>query len=194
MDRPTESIIRDIIQKELGLSDNNIWISSQNKVIPNDSEELFAIVGLSDAVPMSNNSRVDFSDEPAVPQQIQELQVRENIQVEILSRNDLAFRQRWLVLSALTSTYAKQVQEENSFKLGRISTSFVNTSETDGAEQLNRFSIVIPCIVWYRNIVEVSTDEYFETFPFRADTEKTIDLDNGLIEIPNLAVEPDILK
>lgn len=194
MDRPTESIIRDIIKKEIGLADDNIWISSQNKVIPNDSEELFVIVGLSDAVTMSNNSYTDFSSETQDYKQVQELQVRENIQVEILSRNDLAFRQRWLVLSALTSTYAKQVQEENSFKLGRISTSFVNTSETEGAEQLNRFSIVIPCIVWYRNIVDVSSDEYFETFPFRADTEKTIDQDDGLIEIPNLAVEPDILK
>ena len=115
------------------------------------------------------------------PTEIQQVQMSENIQIDIQSRNNDARTRRWEIIAALQSIYAKQKMEENSFKIFRIPRSFVNSGMSDGGSVLNRFSIVINCYTWYNKTKNIT--EYYDDFNTRVDDESTITEAVGAIEI-----------
>ena len=191
-----ETIFYNIITHELGgteaspgvqgLLNENVWIANENKKIPID-ENLYITVGMVDAQVVSHNT----SYEPTTSgmTQTQQLVQRENVQIDIVSASSKARLIRARVLMAFRSLYAVQQMEENDCKIFRIPTSFVNTSLAEGAEQVNRFTLTIPTLVWYNNseVLETS-DEYFDSFDTRVDDENTIGAVTGLMEfnIPDL--------
>ena len=111
--------------------------------------------------------------------------MRENIQIDIFSRNTDAITRRWEIQAAFRSVFSTQVQEENKFKIFAHSSSFVNTSSTEGAERINKFSITIPTHVWYAKSKEISTvnGDYYDKFSARVDDSQTIGEVDGLFEI-----------
>ena len=181
MDKLSSSYIRDILIQEMSIPSDRIWIRDQNVKIPND-DDLFIAVGMVDTQIISVRNR-PVSDGDNL-NEVTTVNARENIQVDIQSRNTDAITRRWEVLAALSSIYAVQVQEIGQFKIFKIPTTFVNSSETEGAEKVNKFSIIIPCFVWYSKEKLISTPEgdWFTTFPTRVDDENTIGEDEGLFE------------
>ena len=182
MDKLAEQILLDIIATQMGIdTTRNIWIRSQNRKIPND-EELYIVLGMTDAVPISAQSYM----KPDVAEQVevQETQLKENIQIDLLSRSNAALLRRWEVIAALNSIYSKQKQELHSFKIARLPSSFLNTSAAEGGSELNRFSLSSPCHVWYRKEIDLTEDgkEYFDSFTTRVDDRVTIGEEDGLFE------------
>ena len=176
-----EKVMRDIILSYVDdLDSDNIWIQDQNATIPPDSKKLFMAVGMADAFPYGNNSYSVSTDTGM--KQVIETQMVENIQVDLFSRDNKARTQRAEVLQSFVTNFAQQQQEKYNFKIARIPTSFVNTSETEGTSRINRFSIVIPCHVWYRKEVAIGSTDYYDDFDTRVDDEKTVGQVNGLIE------------
>lgn len=181
--KEVENIFHDIITSQVSVESDNVWIQDQNKVIPSSDNELFIIIGMVDAQVIANNNSIIPNTDGMLEQQ--RVVQRENIQIDLLSRDNKARSQRADILMALNSFYSTQQQEKYGFKIFRIPTSFVNSSEAEGSSQLNRFSIVIPTIVWYNNDNQIESSSgtgYYDDFNTRVDDEDTVGQPNGIIE------------
>ena len=102
--------------------------------------------------------------------------MQENIQIDVVSRSNDALTRTWEVIAAMNSIYSQQQQELNNFKIFRLPRSFVNASYAEGGSQLNRYTLLIPCMVWYRKDMVISSPlgDYFNDFTTRTDDDKTI--------------------
>lgn len=186
---PTEQVLVNIIQQEMELDIKNVFIMDQTVKIPAD-DQLRVTVGLSDAPSiMSNNTYMESYELPGQPgvfqqTEVNRVQMRENMQIDIFGRTNKAITRRWEILAALASIYSKQQQEAEQFKIARLSTSFTNTSSAEGGSQLNRFTLIVPCLVWYKKVKPLAPNGglYYDDFNTRVDDAKTIGTDEGLIE------------
>jgi len=117
----------------------------------------------------------------------------ESLQIDILSRTNLARDSRYKVLLALTSLFSQQKQEENSFRIFRIPTTFINSSVLEGGSKITRYTIRLNCYVGQsqrKEIPQGTTRNVYDTFPLRVDDEQSIETPNGIIEIDNVAPTP----
>lgn len=96
-----EEYIVDIIRKEMNLNQQNIWIHSQNRKIPPQSQELYVTVGCVDFLPISSKSRFN----PDNDTEIQTVYGRASVQIDVLSRSREARIRRAELLMALNSYY-----------------------------------------------------------------------------------------
>lgn len=148
-------LICDIIAKELGLSSEQVFIYNQKWTIPND-ERLYVAVGILTDKPFGNTNRSTGDA------QVQSVNVHSNISIDIMSRSTQALDRKEEIIMALASQYAESQQALNSFQIGKISSSFVNLSEIDGAAIPYRFSISVGLQYFITKTRSVS---YFDTFP-----------------------------
>lgn len=183
MDSLAEQIFIDVIKGEMALNDTQAWIRSQNVKIPTDSG-LYVIVGMVDAPRVMSSVRFtkETSDDPPQLLQCQQIVMRENIQIDIFSRDNSAILRRWEIIAALTSYRAAQAMEANSFKIFRTPTTFVNTSGGEGGSTINRFTLIVPCHVWYYKENALPTYDYYDEFGNRVDDANTIATVDPLIE------------
>ncbi|PHS61070.1 MAG: hypothetical protein COB09_19165 [Thalassobium sp.] len=182
MDKLASQIIVDIIQNQMALPATDVWVDELNYIIPT-GEDIKVSVGMSDATVMSSgDSELEFRDPDTY--EIQQVQMRENIQIEIFARSASALLRRWEVVAALNSIYSEQQQEFYGFKIFSIPNSFINTSVAEGGSQLARFTLSFACFVWYRKerLLTTGGKQYYDTFKTRVDDEKTIGTPTGLIE------------
>lgn len=160
-----EEYIVDIIRKELNLSQQNVWIHSQNRKIPPESEELYCTVGCVDFLPISSKSTFKFTDatqeDPEFGEEVQTVYGRAAVQIDILSRNNQARIRRAELLMALNSYYSKSVQEKYQFRIFELPSRFLNTSGLEGGSEINRFSIVIRAMI---SEDKVKSSDYYDVF------------------------------
>lgn len=181
MNSLTESLIVQILTNEMGLDSNHIWVRNQNRKIPSN-QDLYVIVGLSVASPQSSETYLkDVTvDSTTTTYEVNRVQMREDIQIDILSRNNDSLTRRWEIVAAMKSIFSTQLQEANSFKIFSLPISFINSSDAEGGSTLNRFTITIPTFVWYMK--EKISGNYYDYFETRIDDEETIATENGLID------------
>lgn len=178
----TEKAIADIIQKELGLTTEQIWIYNQDFVMPSTSG-LFVVVGFGWSKTISSRNEIKETVDESEVTTVLELQccnVLENIVISLMSKNSEARQRKNEILAALSSYYAQQIQEKYSFKIGRIPTNFINVSDAEGSTTINRYNITIPVYVWYEKEKQISTGDgadYYNDFTGNVQVEnKSIDL------------------
>ena len=163
-----EEYIVDIIRKEMNLNQQNIWIHSQNRKIPPQSQELYVTVGCVDFLPISSKSRFKMVDatqtEPEYGTEIQTVYGRASIQVDILSRSIEARQRRAELLMALNSFYSKEVQDYHQFRIFELPSRFINTSGLEGGSEINRFSLIIRAMISEDKVKET---DYYDTFNAR---------------------------
>jgi len=206
MNKTPEQILVDILKTEMSLDVSRVFVGNQNLKLPADNNIFVVVAMLHEKVLGSVNSTfekviasnlTDNSDNPIIDNagnnitveaglnaffERQEVVTRADIQIDILSRNDDARLRRWEIIAALGSIYSQQKQEENSFKIFRLPNSFVNSSQAEGGSNINRFSITIPTLSWYRKDKLVTGYDYFNNFTQRVDDEQTIGTLKGIIE------------
>lgn len=160
-----EEYIVDIIRKEMNLNQQNIWIHSQNRKIPPQSEELYVTVGCVDFLPISSKSNFQYVEatqtEEAYGQEIQTVYGRASIQIDILSRSNEARIRRAELLMALNSYYSKEIQDKYQFRIFELPQRFINTSSQEGGSEINRFSLIIRAMISQEKVKSV---EYYEEF------------------------------
>lgn len=181
MNRITAAYLRDILIEEMSIDSSRIWVRDQNVITPKD-DGLFIVLGMVDSNTISVTN-TPFEEGGALKEKITVI-MRENIQIDIFSRNTDALTRRWEVQAALKSVYSTQVQEVNKFKIFSLSSSFINSSVTEGAEIINKFSIIIPVLVWYAKSKAISTvyGDYYDRFSTRVDDKNTVGEVDGLFE------------
>lgn len=131
-------LVCDIIQTSMGLQNGQVYLWDQKINIPKDSR-LYIAVGVMNAKPFGNHTR--YVGGSANLMQVQTVNMLVNVSIDILSRSTLALYQKEQVLLALTSTYAENQMELNSFFIAPLSNAFVNLSQIDGAAIPYRFNI-----------------------------------------------------
>lgn len=132
------SLVCDIIQSAMGLSNGQVYLWDQKIDIPSDSQ-LYIAVGVLSCKPFGNRPKYDGSG--AGLNAIQSVNMQATLSIDIFSRGPAARDQKEQVLLALSSPYAEQQMELNSFFIAPLSTSFVNISQIDGASIPYRFNI-----------------------------------------------------
>jgi hypothetical protein len=128
-------LLCDILQNQLGLDSNHIYVWDQKLFQPTDNL-LYIAVSVPNCKPFGNTTEYDANGNS-----IQSVNMVAEIGIDIISRGPAARDQKELVLMALQSVYSEQQQEANSFQISRLSHSFVNLSEIDGAAIPYRYRI-----------------------------------------------------
>lgn len=152
-----EEYIVDIIRKEMGLNQQNIWIHSQNRKIPPQSQELYVTVGCVDFLPISSKSKYNSENDT----EVQTVYGRATVQVDILSRSLEARQRRAELLMALNSFYSKEVQDKKQFRIFELPSRFINTSGLEGGSEINRFSLIMRAMI---SEDKVKSSDYYDTF------------------------------
>lgn len=181
MQQLAEQFVRTIIKDEMALDDQTIWIRSQTRKIP-DGDGMYVTVGMVDAPRVLSSNLYTREDELDPPKliQCQQLIMRENIQIDIFSRDNTAIMRRWEVVAALTSYRAIQNMELNNWKIFKTPSNFVDTSGAEGGGTLNRYTITIPCLVWYYKENPLPFPDFYDVFESRVDDAKTLGTDTPI--------------
>lgn len=151
-------LVCDVIQKELGLANGQVYLWDQKINIPID-EKLYIAVGVLSCKPFSNTNRMEGGGSGL--EEDQSVNMMATLSIDILSRGPQARDRKEEVILALQSVYAQSQQEVNSFYIGKISTGFVNLSQIDGAAIPYRFNISVNMQYTVRKSKAVP---YFDTF------------------------------
>lgn len=160
-----EEFMVDIIRNEMGLDQQHIWIQSQNRKIPPQSDNLYCVVGCVDFTPISSKSVFNhYTDEEE-----QTVYGRAVVQVDLLSRSNEARIRRAEVLMALNSFYSKNLQCEKHFRIFELPRTFINTSDLEGGSDINRFTIRIPAMI---SEVKIKSADYYDTFQAQISSEE----------------------
>ena len=176
-----EPIIIDILRNEMMLDAEHVWFRDQNKKIPND-QGLYIVVGMVDTKVIGNNNTITPTDEGMI--ELQQVVMRQNIQIDIFSRSTDAITRRSEILAALASFYSLQLQERNDFKIFSIPTTFINSGSIEGGSNINRFTVVVACHTSFRKekILSSINGDYYDEFETRVDDANTVDQVDGLFE------------
>jgi len=183
VDSLVEQIMIEIIKAEMNLDNEQVWIRSQNRKIPPDTK-MFITVGVVDVPRVMSSVRYTREDEidPLKLWQCQQIVMRENIQIDIFSRDNASIRRNWEVIAALTSYRSEQAQELNNFKIFQTPSAYVNTSAVEGGSTLNRYTIIVPTHAWYYKENPLPNYDYYDEFSNRVDDANTIGTANPLIQ------------
>lgn len=130
-------LLCDIIQKELNLDPGQVYLYNQKINIPTDSK-LYIAVGILTVKPFGNRNKLNSSGESE-----QSANFMATLSIDILSRGPAARDRKEEIVMALKSDYAQSQQELNSFYIARLTSSFQNLSQEDGAAIPYRFNISV---------------------------------------------------
>lgn len=176
-------VIIDILNNEMSMPKNSVWLRQQNKSIPNDNG-LYIAVGLISAQTIGNVTTMQTLTNPATNQpaqyEVNQVMQQEAIQIDLLSSavNNYAMLRNWEVVAALQGFYSQQQQELNNFKIFRMPRSFLDTSSAEGGSMLQRYSITIMAHVWYRKqtLLNPPLGDYYNDFTQRVIDDQTGEL------------------
>lgn len=147
-----------VIQHEMGLASDQVYIWDQKLNIPKD-ERLYVAVGVASLKPFGVTNRFNTSGSPVSDQSVN---MMAKLDVNILSRGPAARERREEVLLALTSLYAEQQMSTNSFLIARLSSGFNNLSDIDGDAIPYRFVISVNMQYFFK---KRQAAPYFDDIP-----------------------------
>jgi hypothetical protein len=149
-------LVCDIIQKEMSLDQGRVFLWDQKIIMPTD-EGLFVVVEVADSKSFGVTNYFDNSTNT----QVQSVNMKATLSIDCMSRGPDARDLKEQVLLALSSNYAEQQQELNSFQIGKVSTGFTNLSNLDGTAIPYRFNINV--VVQYQ-VTKTTGTGYFDAF------------------------------
>lgn len=164
MSEPIKQICK-ILQNQLALTNEQIWIYNQKRNIPNDFGVYYVV--RYDGQRIIGNVRKEVATNAGLVE-YQSVHSLAMFSVDIFSRSSQARDAKDQVIMALNSTYSQQVQEANGFQIARNSFQVTNTSEVEGVAELNRYSISFN--VTYMSEMTKSID-FYDTFSKEVITE-----------------------
>jgi hypothetical protein len=131
-------LVCDILQTQLGIANDHIYLWDQKVFQPTDSN-LYLAIAMTAPKPFSNNNLPLSTGIQAY----QYVNMYARLEIDIISRGPAARDQKELVLLAFNSVYSQQQQDANGFYIGKlpIMGGFINLSQIDGAAIPYRYKI-----------------------------------------------------
>lgn len=151
-------LVCDIIQNQMGLDSNHVYLWDQKINQPVDGG-LYVAVSVATCKPFGNNISYNGDDFGLISNQ--SINMMALVDIDIISRGPAARDQKEFVMMALNSVYAEQQQEANAFYISRISSNFLNLSPIDGAAIPYRFKISLA--IQY-TVTRSQSVDYFDIF------------------------------
>lgn len=152
-------LLAQIIQQEMGLPTDRVWIFNQKINEPED-QDIYIVLQVLSAKIFSNVRETKVNG--AGLDEVQSSNWQSQIQIDIKSRGLDALRRKEEVVMALGSQYAQQQQELSSFRIGKVPPNMVNLSELDGSAIPYRFNITVNLLY---GVTKSKAVEYFDNFP-----------------------------
>ena len=150
-------VIADILQTKLGLKAGRVMLYNQKYNIPKD-DKIFIMVGEEDNdVYAASTNTMDTPDGSGYEER-NDVLVRATAVIDVLSAGPEARERKHEVIMALNSIYSQQMQELNSLRIANLPVGFVNTSDLEASQMLNRFTIKFNIL--YRKSNNSSVDYY----------------------------------
>jgi len=166
MNREPILIIADILEDSLGLAANRVFIYEENIDLPKDKNLYIAIQHINTQPYSVTNKQTPT--ETGFQEEIN-LLTREEYIINVVSRNDEARTRKEEVVLALNSFKSLQQQEKYQFNIAKITSSFINVSELEGAGILKRYAIKIVILAHKSKINEI--DYYDNNFITNLETD-----------------------
>lgn len=156
MNREPIKIIGDILKNCMALTDDQIWIYNQDFKIP-ETSGLFILLQYNNSDNYSSTN--EFLPAPEGTDTAQEstsILTREDYTINVISKNDDARSRKEEVIMSLNSNYSQDLQGLYQFQIAKVSNSFVNVSELEGAGMLNRFAINVSLLAHYNKTIDTA--------------------------------------
>lgn len=136
-------LLREIIQRQMGLPDSRIYFWDQKIFQPTD-DGIYIAIGVVSCKPFSNNLQLTSLDSDTLGSN-QYSSWQAIVSLDVISRDFSAVNLKEQILMALVTNYAQSQQEINSFQIGKLppGSHFVNLSGVDGAAIPYRFNISV---------------------------------------------------
>ena len=148
----------DIIQSEMQLEDDQVYLWDQKLNIPPD-DRLYIAVSVQSCKPYSNIR--EMVSTVSGLEEHQTVNMQATLGIDIISRSSEARDRKEEVIMALNSTLAQKTQETYAMLIGKVSTGFNNLSEIEGAAIPYRF--VVSCSLQYK-VTKQKLVEYYDNY------------------------------
>lgn len=151
-------VLADVLQNQLGLSDDAVVLAYEKNVIPRTTGLYVSLdyVGPSKCICSAN----DF--DPSTIEEIQSATYSHLIQVDLLSYDASARRRKEEAAMALNSIYAVQQMEKYTMQIARNPSPFVDASSLEPTKRLNRFITSVQMFAVHRKVLPNAP--YFDMF------------------------------
>lgn len=153
------TVIANIIQEEMGLTNNQIAFAYQNFHIPSDG--LFVVLGyLGPSTTIANQGYFNST----LLQEVQEVTMRHMIQIDLMSisPDNSARLRKEEVLLALRSFYSREQQEANLMGIAWIESDIVDATALEETSMLNRYSTSVSMTALHRKVKAAAYLDVFE--------------------------------
>jgi hypothetical protein len=163
MPTPSISPINQLInglRSFMDLRPEQVVLYNQKWRNPND-DRIYVVFALLATKPYGNSREYQNNDEDTALIEVVSANIQETYSIHIFSRSQDAMNRKEEILFFLNSTEAEQMQEASSFKLATLPVSFVDSSETEGAGRINKYTITVNAL---RIVTSSRIVQYFEKF------------------------------
>lgn len=149
-----ERILQLLILSELNLPENygvvngkivpSVYIYSPVVSLGNTDKLQIGIKSINSNV-VANNSyqRIVTVNGEENYEEVKECTINDLIQIDIMSKNNDARTRRYEVITALTSNYAKQLQDKYNIRLFDIPKNVINTQRIEGSANIYRYTLTM---------------------------------------------------
>lgn len=145
-------LVADIIQNQLGLNNDQVYIYNQKINIPKDNK-MYIAVGVSGFKVIASNMKVIDGVEYSYTN------TQASIKIDILSKTLEAYNRKEEVISSLRSVLSQRTQTANMFKIAEIPSSFNDLSGIDGSAIPYRYNVSTNIIYSLRSSRDI---DYFD--------------------------------
>ena len=146
------TVLADVIESELGLTDAQITIYNQKYNIPT-SKGLFIVLSIVSTKVISVSNFID--SDGYENQQVSNVSL---IQIDAMSANDEARQRSMEIIGALGSITAQNVQSRYGFKISQVPMNFNDASGLEETARLNRYTMTLNLFSLY---TKTKTGSYY---------------------------------
>lgn len=141
-------LLRDIIQQEMNLADDQIYIYAQPNIIPTD-KRLYVVIEYKYSKVYSNRNLTPVNDGNISEEQ--NVNTQEFLTVQLFSRSFEALQRKEEAAMALKSVYAQQTQEKYAFKLS-VNPQILDLTSLEASAMLYRYDLPVVFLSAYQKI------------------------------------------
>lgn len=151
--------IGDIVQHEMELGNDQVWLYNEKIFIPKD-ERLYVSIREVSSKAFGNTRKEVATTSPVGLAEVLSVNMHAMLSVDLVSKSLEALERKEEVLMALKSNYAQQQQELLSFFIGTVS-GFVNLSFIEGSSIPYRLNLSVPVQYFVSKTKQI---DYYDTF------------------------------
>ncbi len=148
-------MIAEIIQQEMDIPKGFVVLSDQKLNIPPNHRGLWISINDMGGPPIGVSNRAVSSGQAGTPPgpgmtEIQEVAMRHILQIDILSFDGSARARKEEIPMSLASIFAKNQMEKYCMQIAQHPTAFINTSNLEVTENLERYTTEIALMALHR--------------------------------------------